>query len=176
MDVIKQLTELDYSTLIIGIVIVAGAFKVICEFFTWFVSYLGLETKKMRQSREKYELLINTAQGLKSLQDKQEKDVKQSIRHDENIKDDLKIVSKKVDAIAKTLNDMQKSNNVTEMKKLKEKLVAYYNKYKNSDGWTSMDKDVFWDLFEEYEKFGGNSYVHSIIEPVMRELKIIDKE
>ena len=176
MDVIKQLTELDYRTLIIGVAIVAGAFKVICEFFTWFVSYLGLETKKMRQSREKYELLINTAQGLKSLQDKQENDVKLSIRHDEHIKDDLKIVSKKVDAIAKTLDDMKQANNVTEMKKLKEKLVAYYNKYKNSDGWTSMDKDVFWDLFEEYEKFGGNSYVHSIIEPVMRELKVIDKE
>ncbi len=176
MDVIKQLTELDYSTLIIGVAVVAGAFKVICEFFTWFVSYLGLETKKMRQSREKYELLINTAQGLKSLQEKQENDVKQSIRHDEHIKDDLKIVSEKVDAIAESLSNMQKANNVTEMKKLKEKLVAYYNKYKNSDGWTLMDKEVFWDLFEEYEKFGGNSFVHSTIEPVMRELKIIDKE
>ena len=170
MDVIKQLTELDYSTLIIGVAVVAGAFKVICEFFTWFVSYLGLETKKMRQSREKYELLINTAQGLKSLQEKQENDVKQSIRHDEHIKDDLKIVSEKVDAIAESLSNMQKANNV------KEKLVAYYNKYKNSDGWTLMDKEVFWDLFEEYEKFGGNSFVHSTIEPVMRELKIIDKE
>ena len=176
MDVIKQLTKLDYSTLIIGIVIVAGAFKVICEFFTWFVSYLGLETKKMRQSREKYELLINTAQGLKSLQDKQENDVKQSIRHDENIKDDLKIVSEKVDAIAETLSKMQKADNVTEMKKLKEKLVAYYNKYKNSDEWTSMDKEVFWDLFEDYEKRGGDGFIHSKVEPIMRELKVIDKE
>lgn len=176
MDVIKQLTELDYSTLIIGVAVVAGAFKVSCEFFTWFVSYLGLETKKIRQSREKYELLINTAQGLQSLQKKQEEDVKQSIRHDENIKDDLKIVSEKVDAIAKTLDDMQQANNVTEMKKLKEKLVAYYNKYKNSDGWTLMDKEVFWDLFEDYEARGGDGFIHSIVEPVMRELKVIDKE
>lgn len=176
MDAIKQLTELDYSTLIIGVAVVAGAFKVTCEFFTWLVSYLGLETKKMRQSREKYELLINTAQGLKSLQDKQENDVKQSIRHDEHIKDDLKNVTDKVNEIAETLSKMQKADNVTEMKKLKEKLVAYYNKYKNSDRWTSMDKEVFWDLFEDYELRGGDGFVHGTIEPVMRELKVIDKE
>ena len=176
MDAIKQLTELDYSTLIIGVAVVAGAFKVTCEFITWLVSYLGLETKKMRQSREKYELLINTAQGLKSLQDKQENDVKQSIRHDEHIKDDLKNVTDKVNEIAETLSKMQKADNVTEMKKLKEKLVAYYNKYKNSDGWTSMDKEVFWDLFEDYELRGGDGFVHGTIEPVMRELKVIDKE
>jgi len=29
-------------------------------------------------------------------------------------------------------------------------------------------------LFEEYEKRGGNGYVHSTIEPVMRELREID--
>lgn len=176
MDTIKQLTELDYRTLIIGVAIVAGAFKIICEFCSWVVKILGLETKSMRQRREEHKLLITTVQSLEALKEKQEEDVKQSIIHDERIKEDLKKVSNKVDAIAITLNNMQQASNITEMKKLKEKLVSYYNKYKNSDGWTSMDKDVFWDLFEEYEKLGGNSYVHTIIEPVMRELKVIDKE
>lgn len=176
MDTIKQLTELDYKTLIIGITVVAGSLKIVCNFFSWFVSYLGLETKKMRQKREDHELLIATAKNLELLQNKQNEDVRQSIVHDKIIKDDLKNVTDKVNEIAESLSNMQKANNVTEMKKLKEKLVAYYNKYKNSDGWTLMDKEVFWDLFEEYEKFGGNSFVHSTIEPVMRELKIIDKE
>ena len=63
-----------------------------------------------------------------------------------------------------------------EMKKLKEKLVVYYNKYKNSDGWDSMDKEVFWDLFDDYEARGGDGFIHSKVEPVMRELKVIDKE
>ena len=130
----------------------------------------------MRQRREEHELLIVTAKSLETLKEKQEKDVKQSIIHDGRIKEDLKVVSEKVDAIANTLDSMQQASNVTEMKKLKEKLVSYYNKYKNSDGWGSMEKDVFWDLFEEYEKFGGNSFVHTTIEPVMRELKVIDDE
>lgn len=176
MEVIKQLTELDYSTLIIGVAVVALMFKGICEFGMWLFVTLGLETKKMRQRREEHELLIKTADSLNKLQKKQEEDVVQSIEHDRRIKEDLKNVTEKVDNIAEALSNMQKANNVTEMKKIKEKLVAYYNKYKNSDGWTLMEKEVFWDLFEEYEKFGGNSFVHSIIEPVMRELKVIDGE
>lgn len=176
MDTIKQLTELDYKTLIIGITVVAGSFKIVCNFFAWFVSYLGLETKKMRQKREDHELLIATAKNLELLQSKQNEDVRQSIVHDKRIKDDLKNVTDKVNEIAETLSKMQKADNVTEMKKLKEKLVAYYNKYKNSDGWTLMDKEVFWDLFEDYEKRGGDGFIHSKVEPVMRELKVIDKE
>lgn len=176
MDTIKQLTELDYSTLVIGVAIVVGVFKVMCEFCVWIIQFFGLETKGMRQKREEHELLIKTADNLDSLQKKQEEDVKQSIRHDKVIKDDLKIVSNKVDAIAVTLNKMQQADNITEMKKLKGKLVNYYNEYKNSDGWTSMDKEVFWDLFEDYELRGGDGFVHGTIEPVMRELKVIDKE
>ena len=176
METIKQLTELDYSTLIIGITVVAGSLKIVCNFFSWFVSYLGLETKKMRQKREDHELLIATAKNLELLQNKQNEDVRQSIVHDKRIKDDLKNVTDKVNEIAETLSKMQKADNVTEMKKLKEKLVVYYNKYKNSDGWDSMDKEVFWDLFDDYEARGGDGFIHSKVEPVMRELKVIDKE
>lgn len=176
MDTIRQLTELDYKTLIIGITVVAGSFKIVCNFFSWFVSYLGLETKKMRQKREEHELLITTVKNLELLQNKQNEDVRQSIVHDKRIKDDLKNVTDKVNEIAEILLKMQKADNETEMKKLKEKLVVYYNKYKNSDGWDSMDKEVFWDLFDDYEARGGDGFIHSKVEPIMRELKIIDKE
>ena len=174
MDTIKQLTELDYRTLIIGVAIVAGVFKIICEFCIWLIKFFGLETKNMRQKREEHELLIATTENLKTLQEKQEEDVRQSMRHDDIIKEDLKVVSEKVDAIATTLTSMQQANNITEMKKLKEKLVTYYNKYKNSDGWTHMEKEVFWDLFEDYESRGGDSFIHTIVEPIMRELKELD--
>ena len=135
METIKQLTELDYKALIIGISIVIGAFKIAYTSYSWIISKFGLETKKMRQKREDHELLIATAK---------------------NLADDI------------TLLEV--------MKKLKEKLVVYYNKYKNSDGWDSMDKEVFWDLFDDYEARGGDGFIHSKVEPVMRELKVIDKE
>ena len=131
MDTIKQLTELDYKALIIGISIVIGAFKIAYTSYSLIISKFGLETKKMRQKREDHELLIATAKNLELLQNKQNEDVRQSIVHDKRIKDDLKNVTDKVNEIAEILSKMQKADNVTEMKKLKEKLVVYYNKYKN---------------------------------------------
>lgn len=175
MDVVKELSKLDYVGLITGIVIVAISFKGICSFCIWLIKLFGLETKKMRQRREEHELLIKTSNNLNILQEKQEEDVKQSIRHDEMIKKDLTKVSEKMDEISLTLETMQKRNDITEMKKLKEKLVGYYNKYKNSDGWSSIEKEVFWDLFEEYESKNGDGFIHTEIEPVMRNLKVIDK-
>lgn len=138
MDVIKQLTKLDYSTLIIGVAVVAGAFKVICEFFTWFVSYLGLETKKMRQSREKYELLINTAQGLKSLQEKQENDVKQSICHDEHIKDDIQKLSK-------MFIDL-------EIQDIRWNILSFCSDLSNGKQFSSEYYDYVFKLYDKYEK------------------------
>ena len=87
MEVIKQLTELDYSTLIIGVAVVALVFKGICEFGMWLSVTLGLETKKTRQRREEHELLIKTADSLNKLQKKQEEDVVQSIEQDRRIKE-----------------------------------------------------------------------------------------
>lgn len=93
MDSIKQLTELDYTTFVIGVSVVAAVFKGICEFGIWFINLLGLETRKQREKRREHELLITTSENLKMLQDKQNEDVKQSILHDKRIKEDIQKLS-----------------------------------------------------------------------------------
>ena len=138
MDTIKQLTELDYKALIIGISIVIGAFKIAYTSYSLIISKFGLETKKMRQKREDHELLIATAKNLELLQNKQNEDVRQSIVHDKRIKDDLKNVTDKVNEIAEILSKMQKADNVTEMKKLKEKERNIINK-RFFEGRTQME-------------------------------------
>lgn len=40
--------------------------------------------------------------------------------------------------------------------------------------WSELEKEAFWELFEDYEARGGNGFIHSIVEPVMRELKVVD--
>ena len=87
MDTIKQLTELDYKSLIIGVAFVALVYKSVYEFIIWFIKTLGLETRRMRQRREEHELLITTAKNLEALQSKQDEDVRQSIVHDKKIKE-----------------------------------------------------------------------------------------
>ncbi len=90
------------------------------------------------------------------------------------LKTDISSLTDTVNGIAATLCDMQIKNNQTKIKEMKSSLIHYYNKYKDSGEWSKLEKDAFWDLFDDYEKRGGNGYIHSIVEPAMRELREID--
>lgn len=138
MDTIKQLTELDYKTLIIGITVVAGSFKIVCNFFSWFVSYLGLETKKMRQKREDHELLIATAKNLELLQSKQNEDVRQSIVHDRRIKDDIQKLSK-------MFIDL-------EIQDIRWNILNFCSDLSNGKQFSSEYYDYVFKLYDKYEK------------------------
>ena len=138
METIKQLTELDYKTLIIGITVVAGSLKIVCNFFSWFVSYLGLETKKMRQKREDHELLIATAKNLELLQNKQNEDVRQSIVHDKRIKDDIQKLSK-------MFIDL-------EIQDIRWNILSFCSDLSNGKKFSSEYYDYVFKLYDKYEK------------------------
>ena len=138
METIKQLTELDYSTLIIGITVVAGSLKIVCNFLSWFVSYLGLETKKMRQKREDHELLIATAKNLELLQSKQNEDVRQSIVHDKRIKDDIQKLSK-------MFIDL-------EIQDIRWNILSFCSDLSNGKQFSSEYYDYVFKLYDKYEK------------------------
>lgn len=171
MSAIKELTTLDFSLVFVSVFIILIGIKAIVSLFEWFIEKLGLETKGMRKRKEEHNLLIQTSQGLIQLQEKHEEAVRQSIRHDEIIKADISSLTDKVNEIADTLSVMQKKDNETKLKELKGSLIRYYHKYKDIGEWSKLEKDAFWDLFDDYEKRGGDGYIHTIVEPAMRELR-----
>lgn len=174
MNAIKELTTLDFSLVFVSVFIILIGIKAIVSLFEWFIEKLGLETKGMRKRKEEHNLLIQTSQGLIQLQEKHEESVRQSIRHDEMIKADISSLTDKINEIADTLSVMQKKDNETKLKELKGSLIRYYHKYKDIGEWSKLEKDAFWDLFDDYEKRGGDGYIHTIVEPAMRELREID--
>ncbi|MCM1399922.1 MAG: hypothetical protein NC225_10640 [Clostridium sp.] len=174
MEAIKELTTLNFSFIFISVFIILIGFKTIISLFEWFIERLGLETKGIRKQREEHDLLIKTSEDLSKLQEQHNESVKQSIRHDEIIKSDISALTNTVNGIAATLSNMQAKENETKLKEIKGSLVRYYNKYKDIGEWSKLEKDAFWDLFDDYEKRGGDGYIHSIVEPVMRELKEFD--
>ena len=148
---------------------IAG-YEIICKFSEIIKKPIGVA----KQRKQDHELLANTVQDLKKLLDKHEEDTKQSIRHDEIIRDDLKNLADTVNDIAIKLEDMQRKIDATEMAKLKDKIVAYYRKYSEIGEWERFEHDVFWGLYDSYISHGGNSFVKDDIEPVMRKLKVKD--
>ena len=39
-----------------------------------------------------------------------------------------------------------------------------------------MEAEAFWELFKEYEDAGGDGYIHTVVQPAMNLLKVIDIE
>lgn len=174
MEAVTEALKIDYAALVISICIVLASVKAITGLLEWLlIEKLGIETKWARKKKQQHAMLVKTSKHLEELQKRHTEDVRQSVRHDEMIKNDLAKLTETVNGIAETLERMQEKENETKLKELKDSLIRYYNKYKNSDGWTELEKDAFWDLFGDYEKRGGDGYIHTIVEPAMRELKEI---
>ena len=74
MSDIKALTEIDYITVFLGVVVLLFAWKGAVMLKDWYFEKYGIETKKMKKEREDHELLIKTSQNLALLQEKSEKD------------------------------------------------------------------------------------------------------
>lgn len=172
MEVITELTKIDYPTLFIAVFIILIGIKTIISLIEWFVSKLGLETKWMRKKREEHEQIISNTDAIKELYEKHEESVKQSIRHDKMIKDNIFSLTNTVNSIADNLAIMQAKIDHTEMAKLKDQILSYYKKYKNIGEWDEFESDVFWDLYDSYISHGGNSFVKKDIEPIMRDLNV----
>lgn len=174
MEEIQILLTLDWVALILAIFILMSGIIAIVTIIGKFSEIIGKPVKWVKNKQEDHELVIKNAKAIQELSKRHEEDTKQSIRHDEMIRNDLKQVSDTVNEIAVKLNDMEKKNNETKIKELKDTLINYYNKYRVIGEWSKLEKDAFWELFEDYESRGGDGFIHSIVEPVMRELKEID--
>lgn len=110
----------------------------------------------------------------------QSRQIQQSFR---NEIDGLKIaqnnLSDKQEEIRQTLVDMKTTIDKRERNKLRDRLLQMYRYYTSektnpSHSWTRMEAEAFWELFGDYEESGGNGYIHSIVQPEMNKLDIID--
>lgn len=74
---------------------------------------------------------------------------------------------------------MEEHDRRRERNKLRDTLLQNYRHYthkeKNpSQSWTQMEAEAFWDLFRDYEDLGGNGYIHTVVQPEMERLIVIE--
>lgn len=174
METISGFLRLDLSNLIISIFLIMAGIIAMAEIIGKLSKLIGHPVKWVQNKEKDHEVLNQTIKQLTILQQKYEESVKQSIRHDEMLKEDILKLTNTVNSIVDTLQQMQEKDNETKLQELQDCLIRYYNKYKEIGKWSKLEKQAFWNLFEEYEKRGGNGYIHSIVEPGMRELKEIE--
>lgn len=90
----------------------------------------------------------------------------------QELRDDFKTIMQR-------LEEIEEQNKKRECSKLKDRLLQNYRYYTSeqqnpSQSWTRMEAEAFWELFEEYEGAGGNGYMHTVVQPAMERLNIIE--
>ena len=105
MDEILALIEIDFGVVFTGIIILLFAFVSILTLIEKVSVIINKPVKWLRRRNEDHELVIKTADELKKLSKKHEEDTKQSIRHDEMIRNDLKKLTRIV--IDTKIDDMR---------------------------------------------------------------------
>ena len=103
----------------------------------------------------------------------------ESIDIRDGLKNEIQEMRNEFSTILKRLDDMEAKNKKRECSKLRDMLLQNYRYYTNecqnpSQSWTRMESEAFWELFREYEEAGGNGYMHTVVQPAMEELTIIE--
>ena len=95
------------------------------------------------------------------------------------LKQEIQEIRDAMQTIMKRFEEIEEQNKKRECSKLRDMLLQNYRYYTNltqnpSQSWTRMESEAFWELFKEYEEAGGNGYMHTVVQPEMERLLIID--
>lgn len=110
----------------------------------------------------------------------QSRQIQKSFRDEiDGLKESQKTLAETQQDICLTLKNMQEKQERRERNKLRDKLLQSYRYYTDkqrnpNQTWTQMESEAFWELFRDYEDAGGNDYMHTVVQPAMNLLKIID--
>lgn len=105
MEIITELSKINFISYIMTTVLIFVAFRGCMLAFEWIMDFFGIETKWMRRKREEHDLLVKTSENLAELQKKHEDSVKQSIVHDNQIKENL---SEFMNSMKKSIEETQR--------------------------------------------------------------------
>lgn len=125
--------------------------------------------------------------------EKLQKDVKEIKENPTVTKKEWKELKDKQDSLETALNEILEAQKVIVAKqdafeaesrshnlnKLRNQLLQSYRYYTSEErnpmtAWSEMEKEAFDKLFKDYEDLGGNGFMHTIVEPAMASLEVID--
>lgn len=103
----------------------------------------------------------------------------ESIDIRDGLKKEIQEIREYCSTLMKRFEEIEEQNKKRECSKLRDMLLQNYRYYTSeqqnpSQSWTRMESEAFWELFREYEEAGGNGYMHSVVQPEMERLDIIE--
>ena len=102
----------------------------------------------------------------------------QSLEKQASIEKHFSDIDSKIDNLIQMVNAQHEETREIKRNELREKLLNMYRFYTSIEQnpkqeWNEMEAEVFWDLFKDYEKLGGNGFMHNTVKPAMKALKVV---
>lgn len=102
----------------------------------------------------------------------------QSLDKQDDIDKRFDSVTDKINELIGLINKQYEETNKIKCNEIREKLLNHYRFYTSLEQnpkqeWTEMEAEVFWHLYEDYEKLGGNGFMHNTVKPAMEALRVI---
>lgn len=103
----------------------------------------------------------------------------QSIEIQHQLQEEIMSLRKMQEEYMVRLQNMEDRSQRRDRNRIRDRLLESYRYYTSIDqnpsqSWTRMESDAFWDLFADYEDAGGNGYIHTVVQPAMDRLHIIE--
>ena len=172
VDTFGHITIAEVIVLILAIVFLLAIYKKFADFLM----------KKHDAAQEKDAQLKEALEAVRKYPEYKQQSVKIQELLEEEIQE---LRSSQVgfvqmlDEMSKRLNKLEEQNKKKERNKLRDILLERYRYYTNkelnpSQSWTNMESEAFWELFRDYEDADGNGYMHTIVQPEMERLIVIE--
>ena len=169
-----KITVLDVVELILAVVFIAFVYHKIKKFFT---EKLQDEEKRKKEGAERDkkldEVVDAVAQYPKYRQ--QSLDIQQKLQSQITALNDAQAEQREM---IRTMDDGIRKR---ERNRLRERILQNYRYYTSAEhnpaqAWTRMESDAFWESFGDYEDLNGDGYVHSVVQPAMNELLVVEMD
>lgn len=99
----------------------------------------------------------------------------------QELRNALKENTKMVTDNTRKIAEMEEDSKRRERNKLQDRLLQSYRYYTNTERnpeqtWTKMEAEAFWELFGDYERLNGDGYMHTVVQPAMNKLTVIEMD
>ncbi len=103
----------------------------------------------------------------------------QSVKMQELLEEEIQELREMIKEDKKRIVHVEEQEKRRECNRLRDTLLQNYRHYTNKErnphqSWTQMESEAFWELFRDYEDLGGNGYMHTVVQPEMERLIIVD--
>ena len=186
---IEILASISLAQFLIIAIIIAGLGIFLYKFKDNVKEFLEDYRNKTNRKEEIMEQIANHDEAIKKLKKHHQEDMddfyerqleyrQQSLDKQDAIEKRFNDITQKIDNLTEMLNNQYEETKALKRNELREKLLGNYRYYTSLDNnpnqeWNEMEADAFWHLFSDYEKLGGNGFMHNTVKPAMEALKVI---